>query len=286
MGEQQRLLRNLLSVPRVVDTALRTRVGTSPRTVVLEEGTHTLLHYRRETPATQAEPVLLCYALVNRPYILDLQPDKSVVRQYLDRGFEVYMIDWGAPSHADRGLTLEHYVSGFLARAVDFVRRKHDRPKLHLLGYCMGGTMAAMHGALQPDTLATLTLLAAPIDFSGSESLLNLWTDHRTFDVDAFIDALRQLPGLVSAVVLPVHEPDPELRRQGDRVLGADGRPEQRRQPLRARTLAQRQHPGGRRNIPGVRQQAVSAQRAGARASSASAAGPSTCAASPVRCCC
>ena len=85
-------------------------------------------------------------------------------------------------------------MSGFLARAVDFVRRKHDRPKLHLLGYCMGGTMAAMHGALQPDTLATLTLLAAPIDFSGSESLLNLWTDHRTFDVDAFIDAHGNCP--------------------------------------------------------------------------------------------
>jgi polyhydroxyalkanoate synthase len=54
--------------------------------------------------------------------------------------------------------------------------------------------MAAMHGALQPDTLATLTLLAAPIDFSGSESLLNLWTDHRTFDVDAFIDAHGNCP--------------------------------------------------------------------------------------------
>ena len=124
LGEQQRLLRNMLSVPRVVDTALRTRVGTTARTVVLEEGTHSLLHYTRATPATQAEPVLLCYALVNRPYILDLQPDKSVVRQYLDRGFEVYMIDWGVPSHADRVLTLDNYVRGFLARAVDVIRRR------------------------------------------------------------------------------------------------------------------------------------------------------------------
>ena len=70
----------MLSVPRVVVTARRTRVGTTPTTSCSREGTHTLLHYRRETPATQAEPVLLCYALVNRPYILDLQPDKSVVR--------------------------------------------------------------------------------------------------------------------------------------------------------------------------------------------------------------
>jgi polyhydroxyalkanoate synthase subunit PhaC len=193
-AEPQRLLRNLLSVPRVVQTALRTRVGTTPRAVVLEAGTHTLLHYTRETPATQAEPVLLCYALVNRPYILDLQPDKSVVRRYLERGFEVYMIDWGVPSDADRGLTLEHYVCGFLARAVDFIRRRHDRAQVHLLGYCMGGTLSALYGALQPDALATLALLAAPIDFAGREALLNLWTADGAFDVDALVDAHGNCP--------------------------------------------------------------------------------------------
>jgi polyhydroxyalkanoate synthase len=195
LGEQQRLWKNLLSVPRVVQTAWSTRVGTSPHDVVLRKGTHTLLHYHRDTPATQAEPLLLCYALVNRPYILDLQPDKSVVAQYLRRGFDVYMIDWGVPTDADRGLTLEHYVCGFLAEAVDFVRRAHDRAGAHLVGYCMGGTMAALHGALEPETLATLTLLAAPIDFAGNESLLNLWTQRRAFDVDALIEAYGNCPG-------------------------------------------------------------------------------------------
>ena len=63
--------------------------------------------------------MLFCYALVNRAYILDLQPDKSVVQQYLKQGFEVYLIDWGVPSDADRGLTLEHYVCGFIQRAVE-----------------------------------------------------------------------------------------------------------------------------------------------------------------------
>ena len=206
LGEQHRLWKNLLSVPRVVQTAWSTRVGTSPHDVVLRKGTHALLHYHRDTPATQAEPLLLCYALVNRPYILDLQADKSVVGQYLRRGFDVYMIDWGVPTDADRGLTLEHYVSGFLAEAVDFVRRAHarvgergvpprDLPRAHLVGYCMGGTMAALHGALEPDTLATLTLLAAPIDFSGHESLLNLWTQRSAFDVDSLIEAYGNCPG-------------------------------------------------------------------------------------------
>jgi polyhydroxyalkanoate synthase len=191
---QQRIFKRWLAIPRVFEAALGTRVGTTPHEIVLREGTHTLLRYTRETAATQAEPVLLCYALVNRPYILDLEPDRSVVRQYLDRGFDVYLIDWGAPSPADRGLTLEHYVCGFLAKAVDHVRRAHARPNVHLLGYCMGGTMAAAYAALEPDALRTLTLLAAPIDFGGRRTLLEAWTGARTFDVDAIVDTYGNCP--------------------------------------------------------------------------------------------
>jgi polyhydroxyalkanoate synthase len=193
-GEQHRVLRRWLRVPSVVAAALETRVGTTPREVLLREGTHELVRYTRKTPALHAEPVLLCYALVNRPYILDLEPDKSVVRQYLDAGFEVYMIDWGVPAPEDRGLRLEQYVRGFLARAVEHILRRHERPSLHLLGYCMGGTMSALHAALEPDTLKTLTLLAAPIDFAERESLLNLWTDPGTFDVDALVDTYGNCP--------------------------------------------------------------------------------------------
>jgi polyhydroxyalkanoate synthase len=193
-AEQQRLWRRVFSAPSVLTLAQATRVGISPAEVVLAEGTHRLLHYRREAPAVYAEPILFCYALVNRPTILDLQPDKSVVQQYLKRGFEVYLIDWGVPSDADRTLTLEHYVGGFLARAAATVLDRHGSDKLHLLGYCMGGTMAALHAALRPERIASLTLLAAPIDFGGQETLLNLWTDPRNFDVDTMVDAYGNCP--------------------------------------------------------------------------------------------
>ena len=93
--------RRVLSVPRVLRQARDVRVGMTPHDIVLARGTFKLLRYRRETPALHAEPILFCYALVNRPYILDLQPDKSVVCRYLEHGFEVYLIDWGAPSDAD-----------------------------------------------------------------------------------------------------------------------------------------------------------------------------------------
>jgi poly[(R)-3-hydroxyalkanoate] polymerase subunit PhaC len=192
---QQRAWQRVLSLADVAHAAFATRVGTTPHDVVLRRGTLSLLRYRRATPATHSEPVLLCYALVNRPYILDLQPGKSVVEHYLERGFEVYLVDWGVPSLADRGLTLEDYVSKLLAGVVDFIQREHRVERLHLLGYCMGGTLSALFTALNPRSIRTLTLLAAPIDFAGRASLINLWTGRKYFDVDAFIDAHGNCPG-------------------------------------------------------------------------------------------
>jgi polyhydroxyalkanoate synthase subunit PhaC len=193
-AEQRRLWSRLWSVPRVFRQARRTRVGTSPAEVVLTEGTHRLLHYRRETPAIYSQPVLFCYALVNRAYILDLQPDKSVVQQYLKRGFDVYLIDWGVPTESDRGLTLEHYVCGFLQRAAEWIRERRASDRVHLLGYCMGGTMTTLFTALRPELVQSLTLLAAPIDFFGHDGLLNLWTNPRYFDADAVVDAYGNCP--------------------------------------------------------------------------------------------
>jgi polyhydroxyalkanoate synthase len=193
--EQQRAWRRLLNVPNVLRAMLETRVGTTPADVVLRYGTLSLLRYRRQTPATRAEPVVFCYALVNRPYILDLQPGKSVVEHYLAQGFEVYMVDWGSPSLDDRGLTLEDYVRERLARVVEHVLHAHGSPALHLLGYCMGGTLAALFTALEPRRVKTLTLLAAPIDFSPRGSLINLWVSRKYFDVDRFIDVHGNCPG-------------------------------------------------------------------------------------------
>ena len=159
--------RRLLSVPQVVETAREVKVGTTPHDVVYQQGTLRLLRYRRETPAAYAEPVLICYALVNRPYILDLQPDRSVVRQLLARGFEVYLIDWGVPSAADHSLTLRDYVGGFMKDVADYVVAHAPTPDFHLLGYCMGGTMSTLFTAIHPEPVKTLTLMAAPLDFGG-----------------------------------------------------------------------------------------------------------------------
>jgi polyhydroxyalkanoate synthase len=169
-------------------------MGTTPHEVIYQEGTLRLLRYCNDK-VTVAEPILICFALVNRPYVLDLQGDRSVVRQLLDRGFDVYLIDWGTPTDADRTLRLEDYVCGLLKNVTDFVCKHTSNTQLNLLGYCMGGTMSTMFTALYQERIRNLILMATPIDFSGDEGMLNLWARQEYFDVDRLIDAYGNCPG-------------------------------------------------------------------------------------------
>jgi polyhydroxyalkanoate synthase len=193
--ESARAWARWLNVPKIPQIARDVKIATTPHDVVYEEDSLKLLHYHNDHSIDFKEPILVCFALVNRPYILDLQPDRSVIRQLLNRGFDVYLIDWGIPTAADRTLRLQDYVCGFLKNVAQFVLNHSDSPKLNLLGYCMGGTMSSMYTALYPDQIRNLILMAAPIDFSGDEGLLNLWTQEQYFDVDAFVDAFGNCPG-------------------------------------------------------------------------------------------
>jgi polyhydroxyalkanoate synthase len=140
LGAQQTLLdetlkawNRLAALPKVADRALHVRVGTTPHDVVYEEDSLKLLRYRNDAGVSRREPVLICYALVNRPYILDLQPERSVVRQLLNGGFDVYLIDWGVPTAADRTMRLQDYVCGLMKNVAEFVRKEAGSPKLNLL---------------------------------------------------------------------------------------------------------------------------------------------------------
>jgi len=191
-----KMFSRLFAVPKVVEQACEVEVGTTPHEVVYKEDSLRLLRYRRDTPATYAEPILFCYALVNRPYITDLQPQRSVIRQLLDRGFDVYLIDWGVPSAADRSMTLKDYIDGIMKNCADVVIRISKAPSFHLVGYCMGGTMSAIFTARNPELVKTLTLMTAPLDFSkgADQSLVQLWSNPEYFDVDSLIDAFGNCP--------------------------------------------------------------------------------------------
>jgi polyhydroxyalkanoate synthase len=194
--QKVKMWRRLFAIPRIVDAAREVKVATTPFDVVYEEDSLHLMRYRRDTPAAYAEPILFCFALVNRPYIVDLQHERSVIRQFLARGFDVYLIDWGAPSAADRTLRLRDYIDGLMKNCADFVIRKAATPNLNLVGYCMGGTMSAIFAARYPELVKTLTLMTAPLDFSvgGDQSLVQYWSNPDYFDIDSFVDAFGNVP--------------------------------------------------------------------------------------------
>jgi polyhydroxyalkanoate synthase len=105
-------------------------IAETPKTAVYHEDKLTLYRYNRKTPATIKTPVLVVYALVNTYKMLDLQPDRSYIKNLLDMGCDVYLIDWGYPSRADRYLSMEDYVNGYIDNCVDFINKKHHLKKI------------------------------------------------------------------------------------------------------------------------------------------------------------
>ncbi len=187
-------VRRMARLPLLWRHAQRVKKGVTPSAVVYEEDRLKLLHYLHDEPPTQKTPLLIVFALINRPYILDLLPNKSVVRHFVDAGFDTYLIDWGVPTHADRHLTMETYINGYLLNVVDYLGERTGSSQVNVLGYCMGGTMSAMFTALHGEKVKNLMLLAAGIDFSTRDGLLSLWADPDFFDADAFVDAYGNCP--------------------------------------------------------------------------------------------
>jgi polyhydroxyalkanoate synthase len=181
-------------LPTIWQQAQSVRKGVSAAEVVYEEDRLKLLHYVSDVKPRYRTPVVFVYALVNRPYILDLKKGRSVVAHFVERGFDTYLVDWGVPTYADRHLTLDDYINGYMVNVMDHLRERTGVDKPNVLGYCMGGTMSAMFSALHPNRVKNLILLAAPIDFAPNAGLLSIWAQPQNFDVDKFVDAFGNCP--------------------------------------------------------------------------------------------
>src|SRR5215210_1098420 len=114
--------------------------GRTPKEIVWTKNKARLYRYEPDREKKHPVPVLLVYALILRPYILDLVPDNSLVEHLVGEGFDVYMLDWGIPGDEDRHLSFEHLVLDYLPRAVRKVLRASGAKDLTLFGYCQGGT--------------------------------------------------------------------------------------------------------------------------------------------------
>ena len=162
----------------------------TPRDTLFREGTAALYRFRSAegaAPRPNRAPLLLVPSLINRWYVLDLRPGASLARALVDAGFDVYCLDWGVPESEDRYLEWDAVVAR-VGRMVRRVQRESGAPRVGLLGYCIGGTLSAIHAALEPESVGALVNLAGPIDFAEGGMLAHM-VDPRWFDPAAIAAA-------------------------------------------------------------------------------------------------
>jgi polyhydroxyalkanoate synthase len=175
---------------------------------VLRIGKMRLFHYVPLVPASKKVkvPLLITYALVNRQYMLDLQPDRSVIKSFLEAGLDVYIIDWGYPTAEDMYLTLDDHINWYMDECVDFIRKDTKKDKINILGICQGGTFSTIYTALHQEKIKNLVTLVVPIDFSSNDGMLFRWS--RFMNIDSLIGAYDGVvPGYVMNVAYLILKP-------------------------------------------------------------------------------
>ncbi len=154
-------------------------------------------------------PVLICYGLFGRQTMIDLQDDRSMVRNMLAQGVDVYVVDWGTPTRADQYLSLDDYIDFYLRSCVEHLVEENGGRPINLFGICEGGTFAVALAALEPKLFSGLALAITPVDFDGEpekfwpgEGFLNTWFKNlEEEDIDRLIDTYGMLPGAMTGVV-------------------------------------------------------------------------------------
>ncbi len=174
------------------------QVGVTPKVEIYREDKIVLYHFQPVVDSLNI-PILLVYALVNRPYIVDLQEERSLVANLLKLGIDVYLIDWGYPSSDDCWLTLDKYINGYINNCVDVIRDRHNLQQINLLGVCQGGTFSLCYSSLYPEKVKNLITTVTPVDFHIDGGLLNVWSGctlgSQAMDVDLMVDTLGNIPG-------------------------------------------------------------------------------------------
>jgi polyhydroxyalkanoate synthase len=186
---QENLIKGMENLMGVEDI----QAGATEKDVVYTEDKLQLYHYKPTSEDVCPVPMLVVYALVNRQYMMDIQEDRSLFKNLLSMGIDLYVIDWGYPGKIDKYITMEDYILGYLDNCINFVREKTGNKNINLLGVCQGGTFAAIYAALFPEKIKNLVAMVAPFDFQTDDGLLNVWS--RYMDVDLMVDVFGNIPG-------------------------------------------------------------------------------------------
>lgn len=174
-------------------------IAQTPKQLVWTLNKAKLYRYVPVLPKEKRHPVplLLVFALMNRPYILDLRPGHSFVEYMVNQGYDLYLLDWGSPGPEDKNLKFDDYTLDYMPRAIRKMKTIAGVKEFSLLGWCIGAILATVYSALRADDgLRNLILLTAPLDFSNKEGItFARWVDERYFDVDKVLAATGNMPG-------------------------------------------------------------------------------------------
>ncbi len=196
MSTVERVLRAPLAALEFTNILLTqndAEVGVTPKDVVWTHRKTTLYRYRSDK-RKHPIPVLLVFALINRPDIFDLRPGNSFVEFLLEQGFDVFLIDWGYPEEEDADMGLANYVCDELHWGIRETLRASGQDELSLLGWCIGGTLSLMYGGFYPENpVRNMALLTTPVDTRGS--LYASWVGRDSFDVDYVAEGYKAIPG-------------------------------------------------------------------------------------------
>ncbi len=205
-------------------------VATAAKTEVLRVDKMRLYRYQPLAPRQVSTPLLIVYSLIGRYTMLDLQPDRSIIRNLLAQGIEVYLVDWGNPGRADHCLRFEDYVEEYVARSVDYIREQESVDQVALLGVCEGGVFTASYAALHPQHVSHLAVAVTPFDFHADSEqpdklehgFLNRWARNVDADViEELIDSFGCLPGHLTGLIFQEMTPAKTLTKYNWDLPGA-----------------------------------------------------------------
>src|SRR5438128_5066424 len=184
-------------------TTTKAPIGQTPGQAIWTLNKATLYRYTPVKPAEERHriPLLLIFALMNRSSILDLRPGNSFVEYMLNKGYDLYLLDWGVPGPEDAEMNLGDYALEYIPRAVRKLKAVSGSETFNLLGWCIGAMLSTLYASLRghSEGLKSLILLTAPLDFTDAEQIsLARMTDERYFDVDRVLQAFGNMPaGLI-----------------------------------------------------------------------------------------
>jgi poly[(R)-3-hydroxyalkanoate] polymerase subunit PhaC len=141
----------------------------TPYRVVFETGKVRLRYYPAASHRAHRIPIVLVYALIKRPFILDIQKGRSVIEHLTRAGFDVYLTDWIPPNATDTWRGFDAYVNGDLDRAVRYVRAVTRRSQVTVMGYCFGALLSLIYTALHPENVRNLVSMTTPFDMGVRE---------------------------------------------------------------------------------------------------------------------